>query len=89
MKIKEGFVLRKVAETNVVVPIGQNVVELNIMMTLNETGVFLWNLLSEEQTQPELVEALRSEFEVDADRAAKDIDTFIALLKENQLIECN
>ena len=42
MKIKEDYLLRKVAECYVVVPVGKATVDFNGMMNLNETGAFLW-----------------------------------------------
>ena len=42
MKINENFVLRQVVDTYVVLPIGQATVDFNGMVTLNESGAFLW-----------------------------------------------
>ena len=41
MKIKEGFLLRQVSGQVVVLPTG-NELDLNMMITLNDTGAFLW-----------------------------------------------
>ena len=43
MKIREGFLLRNVAGNNVVVPIGQATLDFNGMMSLNETGAFIFS----------------------------------------------
>lgn len=45
MKIKEGFILRNVAGSYVVVPIGEATLDFNGMMSLNETGAFLFGKL--------------------------------------------
>ena len=42
MKIKEGFILRNVAGSFVVVPVGDATIDFNGMMNLNETGAFLF-----------------------------------------------
>jgi len=47
MKLKEGFMLRQVAGEHVVLPVGADV-DFNGMITLNETGAFLWNRLEQE-----------------------------------------
>ena len=47
MKIKEGFLLREVAGQTVVLPMNGDL-ELNMMITLNETGAFIWEKLQEE-----------------------------------------
>ena len=44
MKIKEGFVLRQVAGQNIVLSTG-NELDMNMMITLNDTGAFLWEHL--------------------------------------------
>ena len=43
MKIKDGFAKRNIAGSDIVVPIGENAKEFNGMITLNETGGFLWD----------------------------------------------
>jgi hypothetical protein len=62
MRRKSGFALRKVGEVNIVVPLGQKVLDLNGVITLNETGAFIWELLGEERSLDELVEAVSQEF---------------------------
>ena len=57
MKIKEGFLLRKVAGETVVIPTGETL-DLNIMITLNGTGEFLWNRLQQDTTEEALVAAM-------------------------------
>ena len=44
MKIKQGFVVRKVGDSHVVVPVGELSKTFHGMINLNETGAFLWNL---------------------------------------------
>lgn len=41
MKIKKGFVLRSVVGSRVVVPMGNEAINFNGMITLNETGLFM------------------------------------------------
>ena len=87
MKIKDTYVLRSVAGENLVVPVGGNNINFNSAMTLNETGAFLWNLLTNETTREELISAMTKEYSVDVDTASKDIDTFISVLKEHSILE--
>ena len=47
MKIKEGFILRQVAGTWVVLATGADTIDFNGMIKLNDTGAMLWNLLAE------------------------------------------
>ncbi len=85
MKLKDGFVLREVAGDIVVIPSGDTL-DLNMMITLNETGCFLWNLLEKGAQQSELVEALTGEYDVSAQDAEKHVEAFVAKLNENGLL---
>ena len=82
MKLKEGFILREVAGQTVVLPSGDDL-NLNMMITLNGTGAFLWKQLEAEKSDAELVAALRAEYDVDEETATSAVDGFIAKLKEN------
>lgn len=87
MKIKEGFVLKTVGDNYIVVPVGAQTVDFRCMITLNATGAFLWEKLAAGSDAEQLVAALLAEYEVTAERAAQDVDTFIAQLRENGLLE--
>ena len=87
MKIKEGFVLKELAGSSMVVPLGSQVVNFSSIIKLSESGAFLWQLLSEDKTIDELTDAMLSEYDVDEDRAKADIEKFIKKLEEADLIE--
>ena len=86
MKIKEGFVLREVAGDIVVIPSGDTL-DLNMMITLNETGRFLWERLEQGAEKEDLVQALTQEYDVSAEDAKAHIDGFVAKLNENGLLD--
>lgn len=87
MKIKDSYVLRSVAGENLIVPVGGNNINFNSAMTLNETGAFLWQLLTADTTRDALIDAMTKEYDIDAETAAKDIDIFITSLKEHSILE--
>ena len=86
MKIRDGYLLRSVAGKNIVVSVGAQL-DFNGMLTLNDTGVFFWNLLSMGVTKEEMLDALLKEYDVSAEDASKDIDEFIGKLKDARLLE--
>ena len=53
---------------------------------LNETGARVWALLENGRDLASIADAVASEYEVDPDRAAKDVQAVIARLQEEQLI---
>ena len=81
MKLKDGFILRTVAGETVVLP-AAGMTDFDMMITLNETGKFLWELLETETEEAEMVKALLAEYDVAEDVAAKSVSTFVARLKE-------
>ncbi len=87
MKIKPGFMLRKVMEIYVILGIGSEAYAPNQIMSLNETGAFLWELLEKGADRETLIDALPKEFEVDRQTAEKDVDAFLTQLREKALID--
>ena len=87
MKLKDGFILRDVAGQTVVLPSGEDL-NLNMMITLNETGKFLWQLCEEEFDESQLVSALLREYQVDEERARAAVAGFILKLKEQDFLAC-
>ena len=87
MKIKKGFVLRMVGGENVVVPVGELCKTFHGMINLNETGAFLWKFFTAEHSMEEAVDALCTEYEVERERAANDVQKFISIIENNGFAE--
>lgn len=87
MKLKEGFVLREVGGSYVVVAVGLQTLDFKGMIRLNETGAFLWSQLSNtECTEESLVDAMTGEYDVDSRIAAADVKAFVKSLQEADLL---
>ena len=86
MKIKPGYILRKVVDVHVIIGIGDEAYTPNQIMSVNETGAFLWRMLEGGAEREALVEALTAEYDVDGQTAAADTDAFLAALRERALI---
>ena len=82
MKLKDGFLLRQVAGQNVVLPAGEEM-DLNMMITLNDTAAFLWERLQTETDENALVADLLREYDVDADTARSCVRSFVEKLNAN------
>ena len=87
MKISEKFVLRQVAGTWIVLPLAEKTVNFNGMLTLNETGILLWNLLEKGSTREALAEALTNEYDVTYSEALADVDEYIGKLQRAGCLE--
>ncbi len=86
MKIKDGFAKREIAGSNIVVPVGSTAKEFNGMITLNESGSFFWDCFTKDITVDEAVKMVTDEYEIDEETAKKDIEKFVAMLKEHNLL---
>lgn len=80
MKRNPDFLMREVANTVVVVPVGAASAEFPGMLTMNGTGAFLWEQLAQEQTVDSLTAALLEQYEVTEEAARADVEKFIERL---------
>ena len=87
MKIKDGFVLREIAGSFVVVAVGDGIKTFNGMIQLNDTGALLWKNLEQGAEKEQLVEAMMKEYNVEKSVAECDVDEFIESLKGANLLK--
>lgn len=87
MKIKSDFILKKIAGSNVVVPVNTRAVDFSGIIKLSESGAFLWELLTEGAEKDELVAKLLDRYEVDEATARADVDRFVGKLEEADLLD--
>jgi len=80
MKIKENLVLRQVADTWTVLPLGRDIINFDGMLTLNDTGAMLWQKLEQGADMAELVKAVTDEYDVAEAVAAADVEEFLGRL---------
>lgn len=82
MKLKKNFVLRAVANTWVVLPLGEESINFNGMLTLNESGAILWRALERGGDRETMADALMAEYVVGREEALADADAFLNKLQE-------
>lgn len=88
MKLKYKFVVRDVAGKPVAVTVGDDNAVFNGMVKLNDTAKFIFDILnSGDITTDELVSAVKNNYGIDDDTAMQAVDSFVATLRENGLIE--
>lgn len=87
MKIRDGFVLKQVADATIVVPSGKASLDFNGMITLNDTGAFLWKLLESETDEEAMVRAMLAEYDVGEEKAKAGIKKFVERLSQEGLLE--
>lgn len=87
MKRKENVAMRNIGGENLLVPLGAQVMNLNGLITLNETAACLWEILAQERTADELAAILSERFEVTVERAHVDVQTFLTEITKLGVIE--
>lgn len=69
----DSIVSRRIADEFILVPIRQNVGDLESIYTLNETAARIWELIDGKMKVGEIREKIVEEFEVTSEEAEKDI----------------
>lgn len=87
MKISDEYILREIAGEYVIVPTGKEAMKFQGLITVNETGAYLWKMLSEDAEKADLVAEICREYEVDKADAEKDVDEFLEILCEHKILE--
>lgn len=87
MRHKQDFILREVANTWVVIPLGKANLDFDGMLTLNETGATLWKLMENDISREELADALVVNYDVSKVEALRDVDDFLNTLRVAKSIE--
>ncbi len=80
MKLKENFVLRRILNNWVVLPLGAATVDFDGILNLNESGALLWQRLEQGASREELADALTAQYDVSRSQALTDVDEFYAIL---------
>ena len=88
MKLKFDFAVREIVGEYVMVPLGQGALEFSGMISTSETGAMLVEALKKDVSRQELLEMILTQYEIDEESAAADLDDFLAQLRKlNLLIE--
>ena len=86
MKICDGYILSSVAGKNIVVSVGDDT-SFSGMLTLNETGVFFWELLKNGTTRNEMIDKVLNEYDIDRQTVTEDVDEFLGKLRDKGILE--
>lgn len=89
MKIKKNFVLRHVVDTWMVMPLAEQAMNLNGMLTLTESGALLWKALEQGCDLDALTKVLTDEYDVTEAKAQADVAKFVEKLNQLGCIEAD
>jgi len=86
MKIKEGYLLRTIADTNIVVPISERVIEFKGMITLNDVSADIWRFLEVERTYEEVVDHMVAEYGIEQKIAEEDLKALLSQMEQSGVV---
>jgi hypothetical protein len=82
-----SVVTRKTGNEYVLVPIADNIADMNSVFTLNETGAFIWELIDGTRDVEAIIEELEKEYETDEATAREDVLNFLEKMKGYLIIK--
>ena len=77
-----SIVTRKTGNEYVLVPIADNIADMNSVYTLNETGAFLWEQLDGKRNLGEIISLLTNEYDIDEVTAENDVAEFVEKMRK-------
>lgn len=78
LKVKAGFILRKLGDEYMVVSVGDAAKDFNGIIRMNETGAFFWKELSAGTTEAALIDAAMAHYDgLDEKTARRDVRRFL------------
>ena len=80
-KRNENFVFRQIENETILVPIKDNVGDMNCIYNLNEVGAFIWQNIKCKNSVTDLKHMILSEFDVTESQAETDLDEFVKDLR--------
>lgn len=84
MKIKDGYILRKVANSFVALSVGAE--NEGRVVKMNATSAFIWEQLTKQTDKDAVVDALVKKYQIDRETAEGATEDFIEMLRKEDLL---
>jgi hypothetical protein len=81
------LIFRKIVDEAVLVPIHQNVANMDCIYTLNDVGAFIWDVLQQPASLEDLVKDLLQEYDADPDVLKADLSRFLSEMQSIGALE--
>lgn len=85
-QVKNNFVHRTVAGSEVLISIGSNIANFNGYVEMNPSAAYLWEAMKEPKTAAQLEQALEEKFCISHEQAAEDVQDFLKELQEHDMV---
>jgi len=86
MRVSDQFILRTIADENILVPTGQIAFQIKGLIALSESGAMLYNRLKDGCSREDLVAALTAEYDVSEEEASRDTEAFLDQMRSMRIL---
>ena len=87
MKASNQFILRKIAQEQLLIPVGEAAIQVRGLIALSESGGLLFEKLQGGCTREDLIRTLTAEYDVSEETAAEDTDAFLDQIRQLKILE--
>jgi methyltransferase-like protein len=81
-----SVVTRKTGNEYILVPVANNIADMDSVYTLNETGAYIWEQIDGKKTLKEIISALTEEYDIDNKTAETDVQEFVSNMSKYLII---
>lgn len=87
MKIKKGFVKRKIGSGYLVVTTGELSKTENMMIELNETSSDIWDYIEKGYSVEKIAEKMAKKYSISTDKALNDVNSIVEKMEAAGVLE--
>ena len=87
MKIKDGFVKRKIGSRYIVVTTGELSKKMNVVIEMNDTTSDIWDFTEQGLNEEEIACKLAEKYDISQEKAKKDTEKIINQMREAGVFE--
>ena len=87
MKIKDGFILKDVAGSKIVIATGAQRINFNGVITFNDVGAEVFNMLDGTNSVEDIVSKISDDYNVDSNIVKNDVEKLIEKMRKHNLID--
>lgn len=87
MKIKDGFILKDVAGSKIVIATGSAKLDFNGVITFNDVGAEVFTMLDGTNTVEAIISHIAAEYGIDEATVKADVEKLIDKMRKHKLIE--
>lgn len=87
MKIKDGYILKDVAGSKIVIATGAQRLNFNGVITFNDVGAEVFNMLNGENSLEDIVAKISADYNAPIEVVRADVEKLIEKMRKNNLID--